>query len=167
MIIVVEGSDGSGKTTLARRLANDLHGVYLKTEVRPPTRLQTLKLSAILRVLEHEYTPYVISDRHHAISDRIYAPAVRHSSPDFDGDDAAFAMDGMYIIFCDPGIDTVRHNVLHSDQMKGVAESVDQIYRDYVSLFTTLSHRSYDYASHDYERLLAQIRNRRPLDATR
>ena len=102
MIIVVEGPDNSGKTILAHRLAKDLAGVYVKSEIKPD-HTQTVDLfDAWIRSADSPALfPYVVCDRHHWVSAPIYDLILRESSR-IDMFLATIACGRFHAIYCRP-----------------------------------------------------------------
>lgn len=75
-LIVVEGPDGAGKSTLVRKLAADLGWPVLHTGGPPATKADLLaKFENVERSLNAALTPGVLVDRHPAISEPIYREA--------------------------------------------------------------------------------------------
>jgi hypothetical protein len=73
MIIVFEGADGAGKSTLARRLEKEFHWTYYHSG-GPKTKAE---METVLMDLENMYysRDIFLVDRHPAVSEFIYAKA--------------------------------------------------------------------------------------------
>lgn len=161
MIIVVEGADNTGKTTLAVRLAHDLGGLYLKTELRPPTLDNLMDFTEVLRQC-NKYTNYTVLDRHHIISEPVYGPIIRGKNP-FDDDIIAQVLSQLNVIWCNPprGVALLFDS---RDQMEGVKENAEKIYDSYVKFFTSFwtsprQFTEYDRTTRDYQSVLNEVKS--------
>jgi GTPase SAR1 family protein len=136
-VIIVEGPDGAGKTTLVNKLAKDLdlkigeRGVADRDKLYEVTRQDTYQALAGA-VLGGR--PIRIWDRLF-FSEMVYAPVVGRDC-EFTPYEQRFVTKilnaiGCPVILCLPPLETVRENVAQAHQMKGVNESINQIYRDY------------------------------------
>lgn len=136
-MIIIEGPDNSGKTTLGAKLQRDLE-IPLLHSIRPP------KSSDEQQVLQHSYaqlTPKrVILDRVYAISEPIYGPICRGKS-DLGKLGENALMDLMsrdyLVIYCRP-LDKVILKNDGRDQMEGVLENHEAIIRAYDRAFEDL-----------------------------
>ncbi|CAM6003681.1 unnamed protein product [Sphagnum balticum] len=79
-IILLEGSDGSGKTTLAKKLVDRLGGTYIHATYRFTEALPTYQRAIFELALIKAQTQPVIIDRLH-YSETIYAKVFRGGSP--------------------------------------------------------------------------------------
>lgn len=79
-IIVLEGADCSGKTTLARKLVNISGGHYMHLTYRWPEKMFEYQLAAVHRAVKLSKTMPVIIDRLW-VSEAIYAKVYRGGSP--------------------------------------------------------------------------------------
>lgn len=76
-IIIIEGADGSGKTTLAERLISDNgHGKYLHAEYKFKNKIPIYHLALLKKAIKLSKNTLVIIDRLH-ISEYIYAKVFR------------------------------------------------------------------------------------------
>ena len=155
MIIIVEGPDFSGKTTLCQQLVKDLNAELVKS-VRPRYLENIYAWSAKVSVIPNEF---VVCDRSPLISEMIYGPILRGETL-IDQEDCDQTLDYLeaFIIFCDPGEDVVLS--CNNDQMDGVKENLDQIYGAYqVQLNPDVVNFHYDFNnSADYPDLLHLIK---------
>lgn len=139
-VIIVEGPDGSGKSTLITRLSQTLRLPVADRVVGTDTK-------ALLNIREWTeqnvskgFQP-VIFDRHRLISEPIYGPAIRdRQSPEFY--DLTWLSDVMWhfynakpvIIYCMPDILTVRENLLADSETPEIVKNhIVAIYAGYVA----------------------------------
>lgn len=153
-IIVVEGCDGSGKTTLIERAREGQRERYFLT-VRASRYQPNVKTALqYLQWVKHQRDLDLVLDRIHFISDRIYGPLLRNEDvfKDFPLD---FGLqDVAAIVYARPPRETIRANVEKSHQMKGVGENLDNLITGYDRIMNALSERgkkvvTYDYTSDD------------------
>ena len=164
MIIVVEGPDNSGKTTLAHRLAKDLAGVYVKSESKPE-QTQTVDLfDTWIRSADSPVLfPYVVCDRHHWISTPIYDLILRRPSR-IDMFAATMACSRFHAIYCRPPVSRIRHFNDDISQLTGVTENIQWIVDEYDRVFCGHSRRIfasvivYDWTVDSYENVLLPVK---------
>lgn len=79
-IIIIEGADGSGKSSLAKRILNDNgNGIYLHAEYRFKNNIPLYHLALLKKALKFSKKTLVIIDRLH-ISEYIYAKVFRNGT---------------------------------------------------------------------------------------
>jgi hypothetical protein len=140
-MLIVEGPDGSGKTTLARKLSKDLGMPVAPRAVAA----DTTALVDIARWTEDNVDKgfqYTIFDRHRLISEPIYGPVLRgRQDPKFI--DMGWMSDMVWrfyaskpiLIYCLPDIRTVWKNVSRPETNNQVVSDVpviEAIYAGYV-----------------------------------
>ena len=131
-MIVLEGCDGSGKTTLAKILSRDL-GLPIAeravtSENGPPSKSELIKWT--YKELA-DPTPKIY-DRFPIYSDPIYARITKREQAIGSGMIKHFhEQNTPFLILCDPGFPTVQEKVLKEPQMPGVIQNVDKIYSQY------------------------------------
>lgn len=138
-MIVVEGPDGAGKTTLIEALMErfDLP-VAPRVVSKDAEAMVDLKVWVDKNLLQGFHG--TIYDRHRLISETIYGPILRSTpSPGFD--DVLWLeprINEFYrlkpiTIYCLPNLDTVRRNIDGDQDNKTIAPYIDQIYSAYVA----------------------------------
>jgi hypothetical protein len=141
-MIVVEGPDGSGKSTLVKKIAGTLDlPVARRVVTKQATAMRDLQtwvddnLSAGLKA--------TVYDRHRLISEPIYGPVLRsRMEPGFDDwrwlmyRQQKFRTLKPLVIFCLPPLNIVRECVMEDDDNKVVREHIDTIYWLYHNAIT-------------------------------
>jgi thymidylate kinase len=79
-IIVIDGCDGTGKTTLAEAICKRHDGVYIHNTYRWPSKMPLYHTAALHRALKIARTRLVVIDRLW-MSEAIYAEVYRNGSP--------------------------------------------------------------------------------------
>lgn len=140
-MIIVEGPDGSGKSTLVGELVSRLGLIQGTRSTLDRDRLHETTVQdsyrAVMAAVNGMDEP-VIWDRMF-YSDGIYAPIVRDEESMFPGTTIEYlhrlvlAMRAPVVI-CLPPLEVVRANVASSRQLAGVAENIDAIYEAYEML---------------------------------
>jgi hypothetical protein len=100
-MIIVEGMDNTGKTTLIETLAKHFNLPTVKS-YRPFTREDIYALHSWISAAPQT----VITDRHPSISDLVYGPTIRGSTPSSLKVAKSCRMNN-YLIFCRPPTDNV------------------------------------------------------------
>lgn len=138
-MIIVEGPDGAGKTTLIEQL-KERYGL----EVAPRVVTKGAEAMTDLKVWVEqnlaEGFQYRIFDRHRLVSEYIYGPLLRkEQQPGFT--DLIWShqrLKELYndvrpiLIYCLPPLELVRENVLRDPENAVVAEHIDAMYAAYV-----------------------------------
>jgi thymidylate kinase len=164
-MIIVEGPDGAGKTTLIKQLVNHYGMKVGKRGTDNRDLLYTVTVPDTFRALrlalEGGNGLPTIWDRLY-FSDLVYAP--------IQGREVAFSREERYfieqtiialdipVILCVPPWKTVMENEAGTHQMEGVHENLRRIYNAYSSGFAVrVPTYTYDYTSSKFEDLTAQI----------
>lgn len=149
MIIVVEGMDNTGKTTLAGRIAKAMRAVYVKAE-RPAAGPDLLVYQNILEVAT-KYSGICVADRHVAISEPIYGTICRGGHA-LDVKDVDFCLSRLdLVIYCRPSDVTIHRTIDRRPQMEGVVKNTRRLieaYDDYFEgmyLDSTHAMKAYDF----------------------
>lgn len=177
MIVIVEGMDGTGKTTLVQQLAHRL-GVQPRKYVGSLGPSDDYRLALVSRT-RSEITELEITfvkggsvkrlyDRFPLISEAVYGPILRGHN----------CFGGLYyplrsrllalktvIVYCRPNRDVIQVNVQQAPQMSGVPEHFGELLDAYDKLFVELTDSPvnsyitvYDYTRDDVQDLISRIR---------
>lgn len=125
MIIVVEGPDNVGKTTLGLWLAKELRAVYVKVE-RPKRAVDLVAYQHFLETA-NSYSGWVVADRHVAISEPIYGPICRGGHDLKDSDLEMCLARLAAIIYCRPPTARIMSTLAERPQMEGVVQNTSAI----------------------------------------
>ena len=163
-MIIVEGMDNSGKTTLISRLTKDLG---LKV-VKSPTPLDMAFEDAQVWLAEQlqNNEPLTIYDRFHPISEVVYGPILRgvHHYPVVQWVEIMYKLNRCRptIIYCRPSTATIL-DWKERDQLTGVMDRAPALIEAYDHIFTTVIKNlcmltfHYDYVEDYYKEVLAYV----------
>lgn len=155
-IILVEGCDGSGKTTLIERAReNQVSRYFIRVQASryQPDLKTAFKL---LNWLKHGPSEInIILDRLHFISDRVYGPVLRNEDI-FKDLPLNFGLQTVAaIVYCRPTRENIHKNARKNGQMEGVIKNLDTLIDRYDTLMARLKEvyqipiRTYDYEVDD------------------
>lgn len=155
-LLILEGPDGSGKTTLANKLLKGTGcPTLLVKRSGPPGSVETLKFQADWIKAQGSSGLNIIADRHPLISETIYAPIVRKVSPLWSEVDA-LAYFGQIpdsarplIIYCRAPLQIMAVSAKIEPQMEGVLSEYTSLVAAYDDFMVRLARR--DYAVHRYD----------------
>jgi len=165
-MIVVEGPDGAGKTTLIKRLMGDFPHLELAAKVvdsdtRPMTNLRDW----VNDNLAGGFKP-AIFDRHRLISEPIYS-SVMPREPDADFWDPEWLIPALQVfrqikpvvIFCLPPWSSVYLNTAHDPNNEVVVPYMHKIYNAYVAAYGNwgTDAKLWDYRHPDREHMYGRI----------
>jgi cytidylate kinase len=163
MIIVVEGPDNAGKTTLAQQIAKDLKAVLIKVE-RPKRAIDLVAYQGLLHKAA-EYSGAVVADRHVAISEPIYGTIIR-GGHELKPEDIMLCMAELdVVIYCRPFRDKIIGSIRSRPQMDGVVENTRAIIDAYDEFFNPAGwdHRAklavFNYEHQKTEDLIQSLKN--------
>jgi len=136
-VIIVEGPDGGGKTTLARNLSETLDIDILPKAVGADTQA---RVDLREWTDQHVAWDWHIYDRHNLISDPIYSIILDRSKPDiYDPEWLMSAMMKFYearpiIIYCIPPLPVVTKNCIEgADDNSAVIPHLPMIHQAYIA----------------------------------
>lgn len=168
-MVILEGPDGSGKSSLIRRLSDDMD-IPIHERASHSTRgpIDDLFEWAKKDVLTWHEQPFALYDRHPFVSEFVYGPIcrgfmdARFHTPEARQLVKEFSYNSI-VIFCDPGTYEIQNNVHRDPHMAGVDRNINQITFMYRSLFTVwptpLRVMRWDYTTPVPDRVLDSIHN--------
>jgi GTPase SAR1 family protein len=134
-MLIVEGPDGAGKTTLVERLSKELD-MYVMPKVVDHNAEAMVDLVQWVHDDVTSGLKRALYDRHRLISEPIYGLALR-GKPEFDNFrwlkqyTQQFHHLEPFVIFCLPPLEAVLKNVDGDAKNQVVAEKIEQIYWHY------------------------------------
>lgn len=154
-VIVVEGPDGAGKSTLIDnlRLSSDRHYVSMRRS-RPPKTLD--EIVHIVRWIEKLTGPTpLILDRHPFISESIYGGVLRghsllsnyYSVEDYQQHFKSFVD---RVIYCRPPTSVILQKMHANPQLKGVTEKIEEITARYDQIMRLVRHWGVQVSEYDW-----------------
>ena len=138
-LILTEGPDNAGKSTLAHDLAKRLKGIYIKTERHPRFSTDVGAYQDLLRQARL-FAPTIV-DRHPAISEPIYGRIIRgeHCLERYPTVIEACLQQFDLIVYCRPPKHIITASITDRPQMDGVHEHLEAIINAYDALFQVLT----------------------------
>jgi hypothetical protein len=154
MLIVVEGVDASGKSTLleASRTIRDRYFVLVRHSCRP---LRPEHITSLLKQTEDTGIDVVL-DRHPLISEPIYGPILRNHDLARDwskGDDwmvTSWIKTIDRIVYCRPPIEVIKANLGNKLQLAGVEENLTKLLSAYDLRMSELKAMGIPIVRYDY-----------------
>lgn len=155
-MLIVEGPDGSGKSTLCTQLSSELGWPIAPRVVSKDTTI-TGGYSSLMKWVDHNLMlgfQNTIFDRHRLISEPIYGPLFRGCLQDgFQNMDwfatrwLKFVRTGPIIIMCMPPLEAVMRNLRDDEENEVVRDKTPLVYWQYWALAARLGPRAllYDY----------------------
>jgi len=143
-MIIIEGMDNSGKTTLAKALSSHFNYPLVHSCGYCPNMLSWAKTS-----LSRGYRIY---DRHPCISELVYGPVLRANNK-FDSPEGIkiseqFIKRRPLIIYCKPPNHVIRKNM--GEQMSGVVDNVFALMLSYIRVMDFFSYEGLLIIKYDY-----------------
>lgn len=167
-MIVVEGPDGSGKTSLMARLMPDLNLSVLPRAVNSNADY-TVPLDQWVEDAQDRMDERIICDRHQLISHLMYGPTMRRTLFGRFQDDHWLTerLDDFWygrplVIICLPPLEVVKKNLEH-DPHKVAQADIEVFYWNYHAWLCANRDRvmvvKWDYTTMDYSRLRREVSN--------
>ena len=150
MLIIIEGPDGSGKSTLIESLrANSSAPWFLlfRTSGPPQDIYQIHRYMALIRKAAQE--DLVICDRVPAISEAVYGPLYGRTIPMTYQESRAMVA-GAKLVYCRPPWKVLQQSVQKEAQMEGVPSRLGQIVSGYDHCIKSLLPSLGDLMMYDY-----------------
>lgn len=161
-MIVIEGPDNSGKTTLSKRLSKDL-GIPFRHSIRPKT-VEELENSFIDKISN----PNAIYDRYSPICEYVYGNILRGVS--LAGNNLFTISRELnfmqpFVIYCRPPDGIIKNS--KKPEMEGVLENIEKIIKKYDEFFNYYSSCNphtgcifyrYDWTKNTYNHLLSLVK---------
>lgn len=142
-MVIVEGSDNSGKTTLARSLAEDLSMPYQHSRGPWQTRRDLLESIEDIHTT-NEANDYFVQDRYGLISEMIYQPILRPDNPMVDPSYLPekalwqYVAKNEFVVICLPPREEVLSRGTVDEQPLVVQQNLSLIWSGYQLLVNTL-----------------------------
>lgn len=133
-LIIVEGMDNTGKSTLIQTLAEEFKLPTARTYKKPDGSKEIHTWDAWCNSCPHP----LILDRHPAISDLIYGPILRGITYSGRGL-AQDVREGNFLIYCRPSIHAIKQTMNDRDQLAGVPENTQKLVDAYDELLGDLN----------------------------
>lgn len=172
-MIILEGPDGAGKTTLARELSKEF-GIRLKPKgerlegpAGPPKQHERERVWSAIGEMVTGHAPVLIYDRLY-FSELCYGPVWRDGivlTPDERRMiEQTLQVFKVPVIFCMPPLEQCRDNIRHGEQHPKVADTLDDVYALYEAVWNDCTPTPaiwYDYTrgSGQLEVIRVRIRN--------
>ena len=161
MVIICEGMDNSGKSTLARTLQKDLNAALM---VAPRPRNREMPRHWLLCVNQVErHVDHVVLDRVNQISEIVYGNTLRDHSWCSPEDIVLLA--GMILVYCRPPDEVILKFDQSIPQMEGVIDNARSLLSFYDELMLTIKNAGctiykYDWTvENSYLHLLSYLRS--------
>jgi len=158
-MIIVEGFDNTGKTTLVKRLESTLGCTAKKS----PGPKDTGILFAWVQIqLRDSYNRNILYDRFPVISDSVYGKHLRNRDPFRNTEDGRVLVEKVIsrdplIIWCDPGMG-IALDFGEREQMKGVADKAKTLYLEYQEIMHKLSAMGASIIKYNYNAPMADVK---------
>jgi len=163
MLIVIEGPDGAGKSTLMNslRLKFDRRAMFV-TRASKPAGFNQLTDELIWLAMVPD-TSIVFCDRHPYISEQVYGPILRDKSvfPEMSATTSLMYERMLGIVYCRPPRDTIKRQLMLEDHIPGVPQNIDRLIDAYDVLMAATSSQTnvltYDYTSQPIDGVLTGV----------
>lgn len=135
MLIIVEGCDGSGKSTLVQKLRRELpYNWVCQSQGYPRTAENASRGAQWLEAAPPEF--FIICDRHPLLAERVYGPIIRNENIFLgtafeDMENVLDFLHGALVIYCRPPITVIEQGVRTQRQMEGVSTHLRSLVSEY------------------------------------
>jgi len=139
-VIIVEGCDNSGKTTLVNKLHRVNSGIVIRSlgpNTEDLTKAYLAKGIWVAKMAAYDGYLHlnVIFDRMPLISEEVYGRVLRGYSV-FEDDwthwwESMVGQLNPFLIYCRPNREVMHHTIKSRDQLEGVAERLDKLINSY------------------------------------
>lgn len=152
MLVIIEGPDGAGKSTLIDNLKQSKRYFVVLRNSGPPRDLDDVHRFVNLLELTPPEMP-VICDRHPCISDRLYGPILRNVDLLVDRPSTWMLSGVDLIVYCRPPTETILANVRRTrgTQLEGVEENCRKLIDAYDEQMRTLAAGGLPVLQYNYE----------------
>lgn len=156
MLIVVEGVDASGKTTLLEnsRHIRGRYFVLLRHSCRP---LVPDDIGNLLKLIDGQPVDLIL-DRHPLISEPIYGPILRKKNlvtewiAPFTGAVDSWIKEIDRVIYCRPPITAILTNLNNNPQLAGVEQHLEELLYAYDRRMAEIKALGVEVVKYDYKR---------------
>jgi len=161
-MIIVEGMDNSGKSTLVRKLSKDLKLLAINNQQRPQKARDIIDYLHMIMDASHRFP--IVMDRLSVISEPIYGPIIRgsHLLNTWQLHTLTYQLKARKptIVYCRPPRDVVLG--FRGEQMEGVVEHGDALLDAYDLSISQLrlggfSVLNYDWTTDSYDQLKDEL----------
>lgn len=158
-MIVIEGCDNSGKSTLARKLTDDLPAMYIRRAFKFVDGDDIVLFTGMVLSMAARF-PTVL-DRAPWIGENVYGPVIRGKSLlNDDHMDQVWSLirsRRTLTIYCRPPTNIILRGLNTREQMAGVKENAMKLVAQYDDVMKTVERKTnvlrYDYSKDAYEQL--------------
>lgn len=154
MLIVIEGADGSGKTTLANRIRKELedYSIFIRSNGPPHTLQQLVDMVTFQQELIDRLPrlPF-ITDRNPVISEYVYGPILRGKCMHaLNIEQMARLFRDKLLIHCRPSYSALTSGVRKEEQLEGVIPNHRHIVQAYDAVMMGLESDGVQVKPYDY-----------------
>ena len=157
MLVIIEGPDGGGKTTLLKTLRERLskQAFFIQSNSKIKTTEELVAYSKFLVEAPDELT--IITDRYPFFSEAVYGPLLRQKDLSMASIDSGEASkigvrDNSLVIYCRPPWPTLKRNLENEPQRKGVKEKILFITKKYDTIIEEVKFGGVPVIQYDYSR---------------
>ena len=174
-MIIVEGPDNSGKSTLVSQLSKEFNLLVAERPHGPPKSVEDLIDRATKLLLKQDKKRYII-DRHPIFGEDIYGPILRGHNKWLENEDIHYSLVSLlkhsqerkstFIIYCRPPDEVVLNLSTHQvkdydtkEHLKSLEEKASEVLKAYDSKMDSWANFKYNYKDpNSYELLINTLR---------